>query len=61
MIRPGCSRLSDEVVSDIFHSLETTNTISKRYGISEAQVDRIKRANGEPITVYGDTLTAGGR
>jgi hypothetical protein len=60
MIRTGCKQLSPETVLEIFHSREATDTISRRYGISEAQVHRIKRANGQPIIVYGDSLMAGG-
>ena len=60
MIRPGCSKLSDEAVLKVFHSLESPSTIALRYGISEAQVSRVKRSNGEPIIVFGDSLSAGG-
>jgi hypothetical protein len=56
MIRPGCSKLSPESVLEVFHSSESPDTIAKRYGISVAQVDRVKRANGQPITIFGETL-----
>jgi hypothetical protein len=61
MIRPGCKQLSPETVLEIFHSLESLDTISKRYGICEQQVSRIKRANGQPIIIFGDSLMAGGK
>jgi hypothetical protein len=55
MMRPGCSKLSLESVLEVFHSVESPDTI-ERYGISVAQVDRVKRANGQPITIFGETL-----
>jgi hypothetical protein len=62
MIRTGCKRLSLEAVSEIFHSVESIDTTALRYGISEAQVARIKRCGDSlhTLNIYGDALTASG-